>query len=168
MTKVINQGYTDTPVSGVTELTFPRAVLNLKTDFRVKSTNNNGKEVVLTNITSPIDRPENIRLAYTDIANVYNGTGVEPSVSAPTKRGVSILAQVTDVVSVSDDADADFRIDLPLSCHLVIKAPASEHVNAEQIKTVLGRLLSSLYDTGFSSESRLAAILRGALVSTEL
>jgi hypothetical protein len=134
----------------------------------VKSTNNNGKEVVLTNITSPIDRPENIRLAYTDIANVYNGTGVEPSVSAPTKRGVSILAQVTDVVSVSDDADADFRIDLPLSCHLVIKAPASEHVNAEQIKTVLGRLLSSLYDTGATSDSRLEAILRGSLVPAEL
>jgi len=168
MTKVINQGYTDTPVSGVTSLTFPRAVLNIDKDFRVKSTNNNGKEVVLTNITSPIDRPENIRLAYTDIANIYSGTGVEPSVAAPTKRGISVLAQVTDVVSVTDDTDADFRVDLPISCHLVIKVPASEYINAAQVKTVLGRLLSSLYDTGATSDSRLEAILRGSLVPSEL
>jgi hypothetical protein len=167
MAKEIKAGYTDTPVEGVTALTFPRAVLNVKQDFRVKA-NNNGKEVVLTNITSPIDRPEQIRLAYTDVANVYNGTGIEPSVAAPTKRGVSILAQVTDVLSVTDTADADFRIDLPMSCHLVIKVPSSEYVTAEQVKAVIGRLLSSLYDTGVTSNSRLEAILRGSLVPTEL
>jgi hypothetical protein len=167
MTKVVNSGYTDTPVSGVSSLTFPRAVLNVKSDFRVKS-NKDGKEVVLTNITSPVDRPENIRIAYTDVANVYNGTGIEPSVSAPTKRGVSVLAQVTDVLTVTDSADATYRVDLPLSCHLVIKVPASEYVTSAQVKTALGRLLSSLYDTGSTEDSRLEAILRGSLVPSEL
>lgn len=167
MTKEIKPGYADTPVSGVTELTFPRAVLNIQKDFRVKS-NNNGKEVVLTNITSPIDRPENIRLAYSDVANIYSGTGIEPSVSAPTKRGVSVLAQVTDVLSVQDTTDADFRIDLPLSAHLVIKAPASEYVTADQVQVLIGRLLSSLFDTGAVSASRLEAILRGSLAPSEL
>jgi hypothetical protein len=167
MAKVTNNGYTDTPVSGVASLTFPRAVLNIKQDFRVKS-NKDGKEVVMTNITSPIDRPENIRLAYTDIANVYNGTGIEPSVAAPTKKGVSILAQATEVLSVSDSADADFRVDLPVSAHLVIKVPASEYITPAVVQTLIGRLLSSLYDTGSTSDSRLAAILRGSLVSTEL
>lgn len=167
MTKEIKSGYTDTPVSGVTELTFPRAVLNIQKDFRVKS-NNNGKEIVLTNITSPIDRPENIRLAYSDVANIYSGTGIEPSVSAPTKRGVSVLAQVTDVLSVQDTTDADFRIDLPLSAHLVIKAPASEYVTADQVQVLIGRLLSSLFDTGVVTTSRLEAILRGSLAPSEL
>lgn len=167
MTKVINSGYVDTPVSGVSSLTFPRAVLNIGTDYRVKS-NNNGKEVVITNITSPIDRPENIRLAYTDIANVYSGTGVEPSVTAPTKRGVSVLSQVTDVLSVTDDTDPDYRIDLPVSAHLVIKVPASEFVSAAVVQTLVGRLLSSLFDTGVTTTSRLEAILRGSLIPTEL
>lgn len=107
MAKVKSMGYTDTPVEGVTELTFPRAILNFGKDFRVKS-NNAGKEVVLTNITSPVDRPEKIRIAYTDVANVYSGTGVEASVLAPTKRGVSILAQVTETISVTDDTDPDY------------------------------------------------------------
>lgn len=167
MAKTINPGYTDTPISGVTTLSFPRGILNYEKDFRVKS-NNNGKEVILTNITSPIDRPENIRVAYSDVANIYSGTGIEPSVTAPTKRGVSILTQVTDVLSVQDDTDADFRLDLPLSCHLVIKVPASEYVTAAQVKITVGRLLSSLFDSGSLTDSRLEAILRGSLVPTEL
>jgi len=167
MTKQISNGYTDTPISGVSSLTSPRAVLNIAKDFRIKS-NNNGKEVVLTNITSPVDRPENIRLAYTEVANIYGGTSVDPSVSAPTKRGVSILAQVTDVMSVQDDANSDFRIDLPLSAHLVIKVPASEYVTAETVQTLVGRLLSSLFDSGKTDLTRLDAILRGSLVPSEL
>jgi hypothetical protein len=167
MAKVTNNGYTDTAVSGVTSLTFPRAILNIKEDFRVKS-NKDGKEIVMTNITSPIDRPENIRLAFTDVVNIYNGTSIEPSVAAPTKRGVSVLAQVTDIASVTDSTDADFRVDLPLSAHLVLKVPASEYVTPAMVQALIGRLLSSLYDTGSTSENRLAAILRGALVSTEL
>lgn len=167
MTKVKSQGYTDTPISGVTALTFPRAILNLGKDFRVKS-NQPGKEVVLTNITSPVDRPEKIRIAYTDVANIYSGTGIEASVLAPTKRGVSILAQVTDVISISDDTDPDYRIDLPVSYHLVIKVPASEYITGSDIQTGLGRLLSSLFDSGVSTTSRLEAILRGSLVPSEL
>lgn len=167
MTKVINSGYVDTPISGVSSLTFPRAILNVGKDFRVK-TNNSGKEVILTNLTSPIDRPENIRLAYSDIANIYSGTGVDPSVSAPTKRGVSILSQVTDVISVTDTTDADYRVDLPVSAHLVLKVPASEFITADLVQTLLGRLLSSLFDAGATTTSRLEAILRGSLVPSEL
>lgn len=165
MTKTLNQGYTDTPIEGVSALTFPRAILNYEKDFRVK-TNKDGKEVILTNITSPIDRPENIRLAYTDVSNIYSGTGIEASTAAPTKGGVSILAQVTEVVSVTDDTDADFRIDLPISAHLVVKVPRSEYVTSAQVEMALGRLLSSLYDSGSTNGSRLEAILRGSLVPT--
>lgn len=167
MAKVKSMGYADTPVDGVTELTFPRAILNFGKDFRVKS-NNAGKEVVLTNITSPVDRPEKIRIAYTDVANVYSGTGVEASVLAPTKRGVSILAQVTETISVTDDTDPDYRVDLPVSYHVVVKVPASEHINASDVQAGLGRLLSSLFDTGATNASRLEAILRGSLVPSEL
>lgn len=167
MSKVISTGYTDTAISGVTSLEFPRAILNFEQDFRVKS-NNSGKEVVITNITSPIDRPENIRIAYTDIANVYSGTGVEPSILAPSKRGVSILAQVTDVLSVTDTTDADYRIDLPISAHMVIKVPSNDNITAAVVQTLVGRLLSSLFDQGVTTTSRLDAILRGSLVPSEL
>lgn len=167
MAKVKDFGYTDTPVQGVSSLTFPRAVLNIGSNFRVKS-NQPGKEVVLTNISSPVDRPEKIRIAYSDVSNVYNGTDIDASVYAPTKRGVSILAQVTETISVSDDVDADYRVDLPVSYHLVIKVPASEFITAADVEIGLGRLLSGLFDTGATSATRLESILRGSLVPPEL
>lgn len=167
MAKVKSVGYTDTAIAGNPTLTFPRGSLNFASDFRVKS-NNAGKEVILTNITSPSDRPEKIRIGYTEVANVYSGTGVEPTVSAPTKRGLQILSQVTEVISVTDDTDPNYRIDLPVSYHLVIKVPTSEHIGAADVKTGIGRLLSSLFDTGVMTTTRLEAILRGALVPSEL
>lgn len=167
MSKVVSTGYADTPVEGVPSLTFPRAVLNFGANFRVKS-NQPGKEVVLTNISSPVDRPEKVRIAYSDISNVYNGTNIDASVYAPTKRGVSILVQVTETLSVTDATDPDYRIDLPVSYHLVVKVPASEFISAADIETGLGRLLSGLFDTGATTTSRLEAILRGSLVPTGL
>lgn len=167
MAKVKSTGYTDTPINGVSSLNFSRGLLNFAADFRIKS-NNAGKEVILTNITSPVDRPEKIRIGYTDVANVYSGTGVEPSVSAPTKRGTQILAQVTEVISVTDDADPEYRLDLPVSYHLVIKVPTSSYISATDVTAGLGRLLSSLFDTGVTTTTRLEAILRGALVPSGL
>lgn len=167
MAKVISKGYTDTPIAGVGSLTFPRAVLNIEKDFRVKS-NQPGKEIVLTNITSPIDRPEKIRIAYSEVANIYSGTGIEASLAAPTKRGVSVLAQDTNVITVLDSANPDYRIDLPVSYHLVIKVPASEHISATDVQEGLGRLLSSLFDSGTNTSARLEAILRGSLTPLEL
>lgn len=167
MAKVKSMGFTDTAIEGVSSLTFPRGLINFDKDFRVK-TNIAGKEVVLTNITSPVDRPEKIRIAYSDVANIYSGTGVEASVTAPTKRGVSILAQVTEVISVTDSVDPNYRIDLPVSYHLVIKVPANENLSSADIEIGLGRLLSGLFETGSTATSRIDSILRGSLIPSDL
>lgn len=166
MAKIVNKGYTDTPVEGVSSLTFPRAVLNYKADFRVKG--NQPNEVVLSNITSPVDRPEQIRVAFSNIANVYSGTTIEPSLAAPTKRGISVLCQVTDVMSVTDDTDPDYRIDLPVSYHVVIKIPANENLTTALIQEGLGRMISGLFETGSITLTRLEALIRGSLVPTDL
>lgn len=167
MTKAKSFGYTDTAIEGVSTLTFSRGLVNFDKDWSVKS-NVAGKEVVLTNITSPPDRPEKIRIGYTEVANVFNGSGVEPSVSAPSKKGTQILVQLTEVLSVTDDADPDYRLDLPVSYHLVIKVPTSEYITSADMVTGVGRLLSGLFDTGSTLTSRLDAIRRGALVPAGL
>lgn len=166
MAKVVNKGYTDTPIEGVTSLTFPRGLLNFKADFRVKS--NQPNEVVLANITSPVDRTEQIRVAFSNIANVYSGTAIEPSLCAPTKRGVSVLCQVTDIISVTDSVDPDYRIDLPVSYHLVIKVPANENLTTSLIQEGLGRMVSGIFETGSVTLTRLEALIRGSLVPTDL
>lgn len=167
MAKIISKGFIDTPINGVSSLGFARGLLNYKADFRVKS-EDAGKEVVLTNITSPIDRPEKIRIAFSDVSNVYNGSGIESGVYAPTKRGVSVLAQVTNVISVTDDADPTYRVDLPVSYHLVIKVPVSEAITGQVIQEGIGRLLSGLFDTGSTGTTRLESILRGSLTPSDM
>lgn len=167
MAKVVSLGHTDTPISGVTTLTFPRAILNYEKDFRIKS-NDAGKEVVLTNLTSPLDRPEKIRIAYTEIANIYSGSGVDPAVMAPSKKGVSLLVQLTNVMSVTDDTDPSYRIDQPFSLHLVLKFPSSEYLTGAVVQEQVGRLLSSCFDSGSLSTDRLEALLRGSLIPSDL
>lgn len=161
MAKVISTGYTDTAIAGNPVLNLVRGSVNFQADFRTKS--NNGKEVVLTNLTSPIDRPEKFRISYSEIANVYSGSGIDQSVYAPSKKGVSILAQVTEVLSVTDSTDAEFRNDLPMTAYLVIKVPSSEYVTSATVQTLVGRLLSGLYDTGKTDLARLDSILRGSI-----
>lgn len=166
MAKIKSDNFTDTTIIGDPTLTFPRAPLNFAADFRIKS--DSGKEVVLINTTSPLGAVEKARISYSEIANVYSGSGIDASIMAPTKQGVSILAQLTDVITVTDDVAADYRIDLPISCHLVVKIPASEHIIAADVQSRIGRLLSCLFDTGVETTSRLEAILRGSLVPSDV
>lgn len=166
MAKSLNLGFTDTPIPDVTYLEFVRGLVNYSADWRVKS--DTSGEIVLTNLTSPIDRPEKIRVAYSEVSNIYNGTGIEPSLYSTTKRGVSIVVQVSEVASVTDNTDPDFRYDLPISAHLVIKTAVDELITPAIINTIIGRVLSGLFDTGSTQTTRLAAILRGSLKPSDL
>ena len=166
MSKTVNAGYTDTPISGVTSLTFPRGLVNYAADFRVKK--DGADEAIITNLTTPVDRPEKFRWSVSDVANIYSGTDIDPSVYAPSKRGVSVLAQVTEVYSVTDSEDPTFRIDLPVSAHLVLKVPASEYLTAAILQTIVGRLVSGLFETGVTTTDRFAALIRGSLLPKDL
>lgn len=166
MGKVVNVGYTDTPISGVTSLDLPRGLLNFAADWRVKT--DTPGEVVISNLTSPVDRPERIRVSQADVSNVYTGTDIDPSVYAPSRRGTSVLCQLTETFSVTDTTDADYRVDLPVSVHLVIKVPNSEFLTTDMVQASIGRLVSGLYDTGSETTTRLAAILRGSLKPSDL
>lgn len=166
MSKAINFGYTDTPISGVTELSFDRGLLNYKSDFR--ATTETPGEVILTNITSPIDRPENMRVAYSLLQDVYKGSGIDPKVQSPLRRGVSLLVQLTEVATVTDTVDLTYRVDLPISAHLVLKIPANADLTDAHVQTVVGRLVSGLYETGSLSTDRIKALLRGSLEPTDI
>lgn len=167
MSKSINKGYSDTAIGGVTTLPFSRGLLNFGADFREKSSTP-GKEIVITNITCPTDRPEKLRIAYSETANIYSGTDIEPSLCAPSKKGVSVLVQLTEVISVSDTTDPSYRIDLPVSFHMVMKVPASEYITSDIIEAGVGRLVSAMYDTGSSNGKRINSLLRGSLTPADL
>ncbi|DAD52269.1 coat protein [ssRNA phage SRR6960799_2] len=155
----INNGFTDTAIPGVSSLTFPRGLVNYPVDFRIASETSG--ELKLTNLTSPLDRPELVRIAYSVIPDVYKTSGINTSVQPPSTRGVGILCQVTNVYR--DTTIATAPIDLPVSTHLVIRVPAHSSITASLIEAHIGRLISSLYDTGSTGTRRLESLLRGSL-----
>lgn len=166
MAKTINFGYTDTPISGVSSLEFPRGLVNFGADFRVRSEKKD--EMLLTNITSPIDRPEKFRIAWSLVDSVYNGSGISVANQAASLRGVNLLIQLTEVATVTDSADPAYRVDVPISVHCVVRVPAVDQLTEEHIQTVLGRLISGFYETGSETTSRIKALLRGSLEPSDI
>lgn len=166
MTKQLSMNFTDTAISGVTTLTFPRGKVNFKADWRIKQ--DEPEEAILTNLTSPVVYPERMRISASDVANVYSGSSVEPSLYAPTKRGRSVLVQVNEIWKVTDSVDATYEVALPVQCHLVIKVPNHELVTPDAIQTLVGRAVSGLFETGSADTTRLGSLLRGSLLPSDL
>lgn len=166
MSKQINFGYTDTPINGVESLSFSRGLVNFGADFKVRLDKKD--ELILTNITSPIDRPEKFRIAWSLLDNVYNGSGISLANQAPSLRGVNLLMQLTEVASITDDTDPAYRVDVPISVHCVLRVPAVEELTEEHIQTALGRLVSGFYETGAVSVDRIKALVRGSLEPSDI
>lgn len=163
MAKTLNVGYTDTALSpDPGTLNLVRAKINFVKDFRVKENKEN--EMILTNLTSPFDRPETLRVGYSRVKDVYVNSQIDPSVYSPSKAGVSILTQLSETFSVTDTVDPSYRVDLPVKAHLVITVPNSADITVNMVETLVGRLVSTLYDTGKTDTTRLSQILRGALM----
>jgi len=166
MAKSVVLNRTDTAISGVTELALPRGLVNFGADWRVRSEEPN--EVIITNLTSPIDRPEKFRFAMNDIKDIYRNASIDPTVYAPSRRGASVLCQLIDTWTVIDPADPSYEVSLPVEGHIVLKIPANEMITAEMIMAFIGRLISGLFATGSLTGDRLNAMFRGSLLPPDM
>lgn len=164
MAKVINAGYTDTAIAENPKLT--RGKLNFGADFRTKK--EAAGEMVLVNITSPLDRCEEIFYNVTSVKNIYDKTDIHPSVQAPSSRGVNLYTKLNDVYAITDSVDASFLEHHPVGVSITVRTSSSEYITAEIIQTAVARAVSCLYDTGSESTTRLNALLRGSIKPSDL
>lgn len=166
MSKTVSFGYTDTPISGVTSLKLNRGLLNFGADFDVVMAN--ASELKMINITTPRSKPETIRIAYSVVPNIYNNVDISPTVQAANLSGVSVLVQLTEIGTITDSADPGYEVQVPLSVHMVLKVPAIEQITEDHVLAAIGRLASTLFDTGSETSVRLKKILRGALKPSDI
>lgn len=166
MAKSIVLNRTDTPIDGNPTLTLPRGSVNFGADWRVRS--DEPGEVIITNLTSPIDRPEKFRFAMNDIKDIYRNTGIDPTLYVSSRRGASVLCQLIDTWTVIDSADPSYEQVLPVEGHIVLKIPAAEIITADMIVTFVGRLISGLFATGSMTSDRLKAMFRGSLLPPDM
>lgn len=151
-------GTTDTAVSDITAPSITVPVLNFPIDYRLKS--DSPKEVILSNITSPLDQPESIRYGYSDIANIYANAGLNSDQVIGSKNGMSILTQLNTTLKITDDTGATVLGYLPISAHVVLKVPKSGYITEDILKSVTSRLIGTLYSDG---KSNVMTLLRGAI-----
>lgn len=166
MTKQISVNYTDTAIPNVTSLALERGKVNFGADFKVKS--DEPGEAIVTNLTSPLVYPERFRFSVSDVSNVYAGSSIEPSLYAPTKRGTSLLVQLTEIWKITDSVDSSLEMALPVSAHIVIKVPNNDLVSPALVEGLVGRLISGLYETGSEQTTRISAMLRGSLKPSDI
>lgn len=166
MAKSIVLNRTDTAISGSPELTLPRGSVNFGADWRVRSDEPN--EVIITNLTSPIDRPEKFRFAMNDIKDIYRNAAIDPTLYASSRRGASVLCQLIDTWTVVDSVDPSYEQVVPVEGHIVLKIPAVDVVTADMIVTFVGRLISGLFATGSMTSDRLKAMFRGSLLPPDM
>lgn len=154
-------GYTDSSASTPLSVSVPK--LNWVKDFSVDSARpRKAGEIFLSNVTSPLDQPEIIRRALETVKNIYNGTGIDPSVYAISKLGFSYLTQVDDILRVTDSSVPQFRQDLPIHAHLVLRAAQSAYITTADLLAVVLRLVGTIFD-GAANEAELNALIRGQL-----
>lgn len=166
MSKDVTVNHIDTPISGVTSLSLERGLVNFGADFKVKQ--ESADAVILTNLTSPLSTPEQFRFAAQEVANVYQGSTVDPTMYATSKKGVSLVAQCNEVWTVTDTTDATYRVDLPVQAHIVLKIPKNENITPAMVEDLLGRVVSGFFETGSTATTRLQAMLRGSMKPSDI
>lgn len=161
MSKTISWNRNDTAVTPAVSNITPSS-LNYAKDFAKRESGNGS--VTIVNTTGPADRTETIRYAVSKVSNIYSGTSVDPSAFALSKRGASVLVQVNDVITVTDST-TNYRYDLPISAHLVVKTSLDEVITSEVLTSIVQRLIGAAYEqSGSSVGERLAKLIRGAVV----
>jgi len=116
-------------------------------------------------ISAGLDQPSKIRLAYSDVANIFSGVAGLNPIEGQDPRGSSLLCQLTETWKVYDDADASAPVlYYPVSCHMVMKYPNQALVTGTVMALLVQRMLGCLYPAAATALSDvLTPAIRGVL-----
>lgn len=154
------------PTSSVT-VTATVPVQNWTADYRVAA--DKAGDVELVCIKTPLDATSQAIFKSSTVPNIYKGIGA----SIPTGlrdamvTGVKLLNQRNEIWTKSDSTDTVYRVNKPVSCHIVLQVPNDELITVDEVQGLINRTCGQLYEIVDSKgTTRLAAMLRQALTPT--
>jgi hypothetical protein len=162
MAKSVSLNYTDT--TGGTAPSLTMAAKNYGVDYAKKV--DVAGQADITNLTSPTDAPNTERFSLNTIADIYKGSPVTDGYKSSNKSGFSLLSQCNLVATITDSEDATYRVDVPISAHVVLKGPNDQNITSAHLTACLLRALGGLYETDGSL--RLASLIRGGLMPSDI
>lgn len=161
MAKTISTGYTDTAIAGNPAMTVTIGKINWAADHRM--TQDDPGEVILTNVTSPVDQPETSRFSQRKVANVYSSTDIDPSAYLPNKAGTATLLELREIWAETDSVDTTYRKLMPMKAGITLTLPANPNITSDQVRDFLLRAVSLAFETGTVTSAGIAALTRGVM-----
>lgn len=158
---------TDTPISGVSSLNLPRAILNFGADWRIQK-EVPGEELILVNMNSPVAYQETARFAVERVSDIYKNSGITSNLYSPVRTGHRILFSLREVWTETDTADATWLVALPVYGTKSWTIPDDPGITATDILTFLSRETSLAFESGSTTGDRIVAFMRGALAPTDI
>jgi hypothetical protein len=137
MSKVSSFGFTNSTAS--TNLVTPQE-LGLASNYALMS--DQADVVTLNNKTAPIDQEEIISYRSRVTGNVNSNLNIQ--YPAPVKSGIEYSIRIDELLSTTDTADPDFRIDEPIVCTIAFRHPRSGNITNAIVAQVMTRAISSL------------------------
>jgi len=115
---------------------------------------------IMKNVTGNLDQPNAIRYSVTPVADVFKQSDLTPRPDQRTD-GVSVLVQVTESWKITDSVSGEIYF-LPLSAHMVLKAPISAEITGTRLAALVARLVGALdRDASAGINDSLDSIMRG-------
>lgn len=140
---------------------------NLRTQY-IPQTSNPG-QAQLMNPLSTTEKGESIKIASSTMANVYNGSNVNPLYFYPVKSGKRIHMKLDEYVAAetSKDGSTYSTVTLPYSASLTIVAPdalLSLDDKASIVRDTIVRLVSQWFPQGTGDLANAKDIIAGKLI----
>lgn len=98
--------------------------------------------VKMNNKTAPIDKEELI--SFRSRTGKKIATELNIQYPSPVSNTVEYSVRVDDVLSTTDTADANYRIDEPIVVSIAFRHPKSGNITSTHVATVLQRAISAL------------------------
>lgn len=159
----VSDNYTDT-VTATKSLAIPD--LSYKVDYAKKEDEPASASIVNTTSTG-LSSAESIKFGYSPVANIYTNTDVDAAAFAPSKRGVQVMAEITENYTAINSVTGD-EIILPCKGRVVLRFPSMSCVNDALIKDLLTRSVAAAFNTGLTDASRVIEMAKGSLLPSGL
>lgn len=109
-----------------------------------------------------ITTPRVIETRFDKVTNVYTNTSIAAENQLGAKAGVRVINKVSDVLTILDDSDSTYRVDLPIEAHVVLTLPLCDLITEAVVQQQIADAVATLFVTdGTTVVSRILKEARG-------
>lgn len=159
----VSDDYTDT-VTATKSLVIPD--LDFKIDYSKKEDEPASASIVNTT-SSGLNPSETVKFGYSSVANIYTNTDVDAASYAPSKRGVQVMAEITENYKAVNSVTGD-EVILPCKGRVVLRFPSMSCVSTQLIHDLFVRSVSAALNTGLTDATRIVEMAKGSLLPSGL